>query len=152
MEITKELLLKSISTVLLVLFILFFIKFVNLSSLHNGIKKEYEKTLKEQIKKSELKIKKFTIEVERKELKILQLEKKQKHYEHSLDSLKLVKQKINTVYREKIIKVKNFNSLEIEDYWRNKFNSEFYGFLLKTQIAYFCYYHNFYQRSNCGCN
>jgi hypothetical protein len=55
----------------------------------------------------------------------LQLEEKQAQYEHSLDSLKAVKQKVKTVYRDKIIEVNNFDSQQIEDYWKKKFSGGF---------------------------
>ena len=81
--------------------------------------------MKQQIEKSEVKIKKYELEIQAKKIRILQLEVQQVQYEHSLDSLQKVKQKVRTIFKDRIVKVNGFNSLEIEDYWKKKFGSEF---------------------------
>ena len=125
MVINKETLYKFLTTLLLVVVVLLFFKLLSVRGTNNSLEKQYKKQLKQQIEKSEAKIKKYELEIQAKKIRILQLEVKQVQYEHSLDSLKAVKEKIRTVYKEKIVRVNGFNSIEIEDYWKNKFSSEF---------------------------
>jgi hypothetical protein len=116
---------KVLTTFLFVVSILLCIKLYKLSSVNTDIEKAYQKKMEELRNVSDSKIKKYETEIQSKKGIILQLEEKQAQYEHSLDSLKAVKQKIKTVYRDRVIEVKNFDSQQIEDYWKNKFNSEF---------------------------
>ena len=99
-------------------------KLYNLSKANTDIEKAYQNKMEELRNLSDSKIKNYEAEIQSKKSMILQLEEKQAQYEHSLDSLKAVKQKVKTVYRDKIIEVKNFDSQQIEDYWKNKFISE----------------------------
>ena len=125
MLISKETLYKLFTTLLLIVVFLLFFKLLSVRGTNNSLEKQYKKQLKQQIEKSEVKIKKYELEIQAKKIRILQLEVQQVQYEHSLDSLQKVKQKVRTIFKDRIVKVNGFNSLEIEDYWKKKFGSEF---------------------------
>lgn len=120
--------LKSIYKTLAIIFgialIILCMKVYNLSRVNTKIEKAYQNKMKELRNLSDSKIKNYETEIQNKKGIIFQLEEKQAQYEHSLDSLKVVKQKVKTIYRDKIIEVNNFDSQQIEDYWKNKFISE----------------------------
>ena len=119
-----KLIFKALAIFLSVVLIILCMKLYNLSKANTDIEKAYQNKMEELRNLSDSKIKNYEAEIQSKKSMILQLEEKQAQYEHSLDSLKAVKQKVKTVYRDKIIEVKNFDSQQIEDYWKNKFISE----------------------------
>jgi predicted nuclease with TOPRIM domain len=125
MIVDLKLIFKALAIFLSVVLIILCMKLYNLSRANTDIEKAYQNKMEELRNLSDSKIKNYEAEIQSKKGMILQLEEKQAQYEHSLDSLKAVKQKVKTVYKDKIIKVKNFDSQQIEDYWKNKFISEF---------------------------
>jgi predicted nuclease with TOPRIM domain len=125
MIVDLKLIFKALAIFLSVVLIILCMKLYNLSRANTDIEKAYQNKMEELRNLSDSKIKNYEAEIQSKKVIILQLEEKQAQYEHSLDSLKAVKQKVKTVYKDKIIKVKNFDSQQIEDYWKNKFISEF---------------------------
>ena len=124
MIVDLKLIFKALAIFLSVVLIILCMKLYNLSKANTDIEKAYQNKMEELRNLSDSKIKNYEAEIQSKKSMILQLEEKQAQYEHSLDSLKAVKQKVKTVYRDKIIEVKNFDSQQIEDYWKNKFISE----------------------------
>lgn len=124
MIVDLKLIFKALAIFLSVVLIILCMKLYNLSRANTDIEKAYQNKMEELRNLSDSKIKNYEAEIQSKKVIILQLEEKQAQYEHSLDSLKAVKQKVKTVYKDKIIKVKNFDSQQIEDYWKNKFISE----------------------------
>jgi hypothetical protein len=124
MIVDLKLIFKALAIFLSVVLIILCMKLYNLSKANTDIEKAYKNKMEELRNLSDSKIKNYEAEIQSKKSMILQLEEKQAQYEHSLDSLKAVKQKVKTVYRDKIIEVKNFDSQQIEDYWKNKFISE----------------------------
>jgi predicted nuclease with TOPRIM domain len=125
MIVDLKLIFKALAIFLSVVLIILCMKLYNLNRANTDIEKAYQNKMEELRNLSDSKIKNYEAEIQSKKGIILQLEEKQAQYEHSLDSLKAVKQKIKTVYRDRVIEVKNFDSQQIEDYWKNKFNSEF---------------------------
>lgn len=125
MTINIEFIYKFLATFFGVALIILCMKLYNLGKINTNIEKAYQNKMEELRNVSDSKIKKYEAEIQTKKGIILQLTEKQVQDEHSLDSLKSVKQKIKTVFRDRIIEVKNFDSQQIEDYWKKKFNSGF---------------------------
>lgn len=102
------------------------IKFVKVSSENKILREQYEEKLEREISKKEKLIESYKLQIDLSKRTILRLQNKQTQYEHSLDSLSALKQRTKTVYKEKIIKVDNFNGKELENYFRNKlYKNEF---------------------------
>tara|TARA_R110001606_G_scaffold314613_2_gene461419 strand:- start:3742 stop:4149 length:408 start_codon:yes stop_codon:yes gene_type:complete len=81
----------------------------------------YEQKVQDEIISKEKEISFYKTKIEYSKQRIQQLESKQRRYEHSLDSLDAIKNKTIILYREKIIKAKSFKSVEVLDYWKEKF-------------------------------
>lgn len=83
---------------------------------------DYKKKLKDEVNYRNEVITELEESNERSKAIILNLENENNDYVHRLDSLKALKQRIKTIYIEKIIEVNNYTVLEVEEYWKNKFN------------------------------
>jgi hypothetical protein len=114
-------LLKGLVIILVLLFAFILIKYSQVKTQNNNLEDAYEKKLQQEISKKEAIIATIKIEIEESKQAIILLEDKQDQYKHSLDSLFKVKQRFKTIYRDRIIELESFNSIEIENYWKTKF-------------------------------
>ena len=114
-------LLKGLVVVLVLMFVFMLIKYAQVKNDNKSLEAAYEEKLQKEISQKELLIETYLLEIETSKNTIISLKNQRVQYKHSLDSLSAVKQRIRTIYKEKIVEIETFNSIEIENYWKNKF-------------------------------
>jgi len=88
---------------------------VNYKRFLDKYRKEKLKEIKEQIKMRENVIEMYEGKIKHHENKIKRLEKQ-------IDSIHTAKKKVEIIYRDRIVKVKEMDSKEITNYWNEEFN------------------------------
>jgi hypothetical protein len=116
---------KAIAVFFIVLSGILFYQYNNINKRSNDIIEDYKNYVQEQKVISIKKIAKLEKEIVETNKYIIALKNNQERYEHSIDSLKLVKNKIKVIYKEKIIEVNSFDNKQVEDYFIYKFQNEF---------------------------
>jgi chromosome segregation ATPase len=113
--------LKGVLAFLAILLVVILIKFSQIKKENNHLQDAYEQKLQKEIAAKEKVIESYKEQIADSKKVIADLEIKQTQYEHSLDSLSTLKQRVKTIYKDRIIELQTFHSSDIEDYWRNKF-------------------------------
>ena len=122
LDLKNNRLLKWLVVILVLLIAFMLIKYAQVRSENKSLEKAYEKRLQDEISEKESLIKDHKAQIEVSKNTIFVLEKQQDQYKHSLDSLSALKQRVKTVYKDRIIELESFSSLEIENYWKHKFS------------------------------
>jgi hypothetical protein len=123
--ISEKLVYKSALIILILIIIGFAFAFFRINSLNSDLQEEYENRIKQEIERSEQKIKNHRNKILKANLIIEELNFSLKQYEHSLDSLEAVKQEVNIIYKDRVKEVNSFTETEITDYWKERFKSGF---------------------------
>jgi hypothetical protein len=110
-----------IIAVCVVVILLLLYQFWALTIQNNQLIEKYEKALELEIQKKEKVIVNYERQINISKNEIKRLITRQAQYEHSLDSLREVKQKVKIIYENRIVEVQNFDSKKVQQYWRKKF-------------------------------
>jgi septal ring factor EnvC (AmiA/AmiB activator) len=123
MKSSNEFFNKKVPIYLLAWVVLFFLALsLNTCSSKWHYKRSLDKLRKEQLKeiKGQIKMREDVIKLY--EGKIQYHENKIKRLEKQIDSINTAKKKVEIIYRDRIIKVKEMDSKEIINYWNEEFN------------------------------
>lgn len=112
---------KAVLAFLAIVLVVLFMKFLQIKKENNHLQDAYERKLQKEIAAKEKVIESYKEQIADSKKVIADLEIKQTQYEHSLDSLSALKQRVKTIYKDRLVELQTFHSSDIEDYWRNKF-------------------------------
>ncbi len=123
MKSPNELLNKKVPLYLVAWLIIFFLALsLNTCSSKLNYKRSLNKLRNEQLKEIKGQIKMREDVIRMYEGKILYHENKIKRLEKQVDSINTAKKKVEIIYRDRIVKVKEMDSKEITNYWNEEFN------------------------------
>lgn len=123
--ISEKLVYKSALIILILIIIGFGFAFFRINTLNSDLQQEYEDRIAKEIERSEEKIKNHRNQILKANILIEELNLSLKQYEHSLDSLEAVKQKVAIIYKDRVKEVSAFNETQVTDYWKDRFKGGF---------------------------